>query len=237
MRTAMAAVILGLGLAGGPVGVAVGGDDRVEGALKEAREKFAAMRRIEFTYAAKNRVAAALHQARAYRGEVDASVRNLRITVDGFGPRHSNYQKAAFASLNADLLAMRRELAEVDRRIEALEADRREVDEQALAEAASAGRRPGPTNRVDLLAALPAATRECRQAFSALRDAAASAGGSARAPGQVVREANAALNRIGEGDAVYGPPADFLRTFDQFQRSNVLDAEPAKGRPDRRRRR
>ena len=232
MRTR--SVFLSILLIAAPVGLPSARAGDVETQLRQAREKFAKMRRLEEFYLAKSVVANEIQGRQAYRGDVAAATRDAKIALDGFPKRRNSLQKQAFAEVNNRWMTGRNELNEIDRQVSALQAQMKQLDESALAQAAFEGRPAGPGNRRDILAAYPDAVRQCREAFVDLKAAATSAGDDQKGPEQVVREANASLNRTREGDAVFGPSTDFFATFKQFMKAGEVRTEEqpkSKGKP------
>lgn len=195
-------------------------NEDLEDTYLEARGKFARLQRLEMVYAEKQRLSALLLDQRNQRREIEATARNIKIEMDSYSPyrnRWNNLQKQVYQHW----LAMRAELTEVDRRIEMLQSQIREVDETALAREAADGKRSVPSNRRDILSVYPTAQRECRSAFETLKSKAeANASATDRRLDVVLRQTNAALNKSDQVDAQFGPPDAFFKFFLQYVKNS-----------------
>ena len=188
--------------------------EEIRSRLRTAREKFAEMQDLKVVYFAKKELADEVSQRVNYRREVEATVRMLKIEIDGYPARRTNLQQAVYNNW----LGARAELTEVDRQIGLLRSRMREIDEELLSLAAATGKRPGPGNRRDILVVYPEAERRCREAFEALKVAVSGTTGAPEEANRLLREANAELNRSGEGDARIGPSAPFFAAFADYTR-------------------
>ena len=216
-------IVIGLSLAALSPVLVLADDDDVVAKVSKARETFNHMQRLVGVYNAKLEVAVALQTCEQYRREVEATVRRLRIAVDGMPMRRNSVQQMVYD----DWLAGRNELTETDRQIAGLRSRLVDIDESVLAMSAVDGQRLLPSNRRDILIIFPEAQRACRQAFDELRTAAV-ASQNGRTLDQIIREANNTLNRSGEGDARFGPPAAF---FAEWKKFNTVSKRSSQTRP------
>jgi hypothetical protein len=234
MRTIFFNILVLLGLLFGlsfPGGACAINADDLESKVLTARQAFAEMQDLAVVYAAKNEVAGQILTCESYRGEVEATVRSLKIAIDGFPARRNNLQQEVYAQW----LMARGELTETDRVLAGLRSRTQQIDEMVLAQAEAKGKRPGPTNRRDILIAYPAAERECRRAFDALKTAVDAASRDGSDALQVIGEAITALNRAGKSDLSLGPPDAFLAAYRQYKRS--LESPPSRPKAKSRSRR
>ena len=110
-----------------------------------------------------------INQRLGDRSEVQVGRRDLApaLAVAGYPKKRTNVHQ----EVDRNTLAHDCEMTEIDRQINQLRAELREIDEAVLQQAEVNGKRPGPHNRHDILNRFPQARDECAAAFNSLRSA------------------------------------------------------------------
>jgi len=215
-------------LAVAPRASRAGDQDELTTKLRTAWEKFTELTEVGRKYGERGNLALTILDLEHYRANVEATVRNLQIQVDGFPGRRNNLQQAVYQ----ELLGWRSELTATDRNLHECRLQMQELNERAFREAEQRGEPVKNLNRMDLLKEFQRLDRECYQAFVTLRDVLSkSAEEQHLAPGIVLKKAMNQVLQSGDPPKPLLPAKQFYAQVQQlFGKAFLLDKKPKKSR-------
>jgi hypothetical protein len=226
MRTITSSMVMMMACLAATVPVRAAGPDEIRSLVAVAREKFARRQTLAEISWAKKALGNQIDELNHEKNSVATVVRNAKITMDSLPGRRNSIQQAAFAEANGYFLSGRARLTEIDFEIGELKTQMHQIDLAVLEKAEMDNKKPGPSNRRDILNVFPLAQEECNDALSSLRSAILSTTQDPVEATRLVRQANDELNQSGKGDARFGPIGPFL---DELRKTNkARPVAPAK---------
>jgi hypothetical protein len=200
-------------LAVAPRASRAGDEDELTAKLRTAWEKFTEFTEVGRKYGERGNLALTILDLEHYRANVEATVRNLQIQVDGFPRRRTNFQEDVFQ----ELLGWRSELTATDRNLHECRLQMQELNERAFREAEQRGEPVKNLNRIDLLKDFQRLDRECYQAFVALKDGLSKSAEEERlAPGLVLKKVITQVLQSGDPPKRLLPAKQFYAQFEQL---------------------
>jgi len=213
-------------LAVAPRAARAGDEDKLTSTLRTAWEKLTELTEVGRKYGERGNLALTILDLEHYRANVEATVRNLQIQVDGFPGRRNNLQEA----VRQEWLGWRSELTETDRNLYECRLQMQELNERALREAEQRGEPVKNLNRIDLLKEFQRLDRESYQAFVSLRDVLSkSAEEQGLAPGMVLKKAINQVSQSANSPKPLLPPKQFYAQVEElFGKRFLVDKKSKK---------
>jgi hypothetical protein len=183
-------------------------DTRLAKRLINAAEKYSELQDVVARHGQRAEIALTVLQKERYRAELHAEIRDRQSVIDGFYQNRrwwSTEQQGYFEQK----LALDRELTELDRQLNDLRFQERQMFEEGLRQAEANGKAVKPFSREAILHDLQRLDRESSQAVAELKGSVeAAAQDQHTTPGQILAKAKDLASQ-----ASAAPPPDVLREF------------------------
>ncbi len=213
-------ILVGGLLAGALIGVASVGpargdedsDERLARRLLTAAEKHAELREVSAKYGRRAELALTILQDEYVRSNLVAHIRDMNTEIAGFPPR--KWWLADHHTFFEQKLACDRQLTALDRELDALRFQEREMYEEEVRKAEASGKPIKPVSREALLHEFQRLNRECKQAVVELREGIEDAARKEHlSRGQVLDRAVSKLESVRISSTPVDVERDFLPAF------------------------